>query len=206
MRTRRRGAPEVSRTGARFPRLPPPDGSEADDDLVLPEDARPRDRSMIGATGARFRRGGSAEPLPTIDPFPEPAAPAAPPAPIPSTEPPPSAVGPDVEPVPGVAPVRPYVLTRGRTQPPVDLPLEALVTAGPAAARSTGSARALVQLCRVPRSVAEVAALAGLPLGVTRVLVGDLAAAGAVVIQRTAGADGPDLALLGRVLTGLRNL
>jgi hypothetical protein len=148
---------------------------------------------MIGTTGARFRR---VELLPAVDPSPEPPLP----------EPPPVAADPDVGAAPGVAPVRPYVLTRGRTRPPVDLPLEALLTVGPATARAVGAAEALVQLCRVPRSVAEVAALAGLPLGVTRVLVGDLAAAGAVVIQRTAGADGPDLALLGRVLTGLRNL
>ena len=58
----------------------------------------------------------------------------------------------------------------------------------------------------MPRSVAELAALAGQPLGVTRVLVGDLAATGALVVARTAGADGSDLALLGRVLAGLRNL
>jgi len=195
MRTTRRGAPEVSRTGARFPRLLSPDGP--DDDPVGPEHAPRHDRSLIGTTGARFRR---AEPPPTVDPFPEPAAPEPPPVDVVP------GVGPGFDTAPGVAPVRPYVLTRGRTRPSVDLPLEALLTVGPAAGRAAGAAQALVQLCRVPRSVAEVAALAGLPLGVARVLVGDLAASGALVVRRTAGADGPDLALLGRVLTGLRNL
>lgn len=206
MRTKHPGAPEVSRTGARFPRLPP-DMPEPDDDPVESEHASRRDRSKVGTTGARFRRGGSAEPPPTLDPPPRIPAPTVSPEVTPPTELPPAAAAPDVDPPPGVAPVRPYVLTRGRTRPPVDLPLEALVTAGPAAARSAGSTQAaLVQLCRVPRSVAEVAAFAGLPLGVTRVLVGDLAATGAVVVQPTAGADGPDLALLDRVLVGLRKL
>jgi hypothetical protein len=156
----------------------------------------------VGLTGARFRPIGQAPaepPLPVDPPEPEVSGP--------SAEVAPEAVGRDVDLPPGVAPVRPYVLTRGRTRPPVDLPLETLVTVGPAAARCAGTAQAaLVELCRGTRSVAEVAALAGLPLGVVRVLVGDLAATGVLVVQRTVYADGPDLALLGRVLTGLRNL
>ena len=121
MRTTRRGAPEVSRTGARFPRLLSPDGPGADDDLVGPEHASPRDRGMIGATGARFRRGRPVEPQPAANPFPEPVAAepqqAADPFPEPAApEPPPVVVGPGVDAGPGVAPVRPYVLTRGRTR------------------------------------------------------------------------------------------
>jgi Protein of unknown function (DUF742) len=38
------------------------------------------------------------------------------------------------------------------------------------------------------------------------VLIGDLAAAGTLVVHRTAAGSGPDLALLHRLLTGLRNL
>jgi hypothetical protein len=106
-----------------------------------------------------------------------------------------------------VPPVRPYVLICGRTRSTVELPVEALVTIGSAAAHCRGSAEAtLVQLCRVPRSVAELAALTGIPLGVARVLIGDLAATGALVVHHTAGGGGPDLALLDRVLTGLRKL
>jgi hypothetical protein len=89
----------------------------------------------------------------------------------------------------------------------VELPVEALVTTGSAGGRCAGAAEAsLIQLCEVPRSVAELAALTGIPLGVTRVLIGDLAATGTLVVHRTAGECGPDLALLDRVLTGLRKL
>ena len=113
-----------------------------------------------------------------------------------------------VDPRDGVGTVRPYVLTRGRTRTAVDIPVEALVTVGSRAARPSGTApsAAPVELCRVPRSVAEVAALSGLPLGVTRVLVGDLAVADVLVVHRPAGASGPDRALLDRVLAGLRRL
>lgn len=54
--------------------------------------------------------------------------------------------------------------------------------------------------------MAEIAALRGVPLGVARVLLGDLAALGAVVVHRTVDAGGPDLALMERVLSGLRRL
>lgn len=192
-----------------------------------------RDRSAIGLTGARFRRrGSSSEPSPD-DNTPVVARPAAAvPAAAMTTAPTASTVGlpnpprhPSVAqttgttewpPGPtakfrtsplGIPSVRPYVLTRGRTRSTVELPVEALVTVGSAAGRSGGATEAsLVQLCQVPRSVAEVAALAGLPLGVARVLIGDLAGTGALIVHRTAGGYGPDLALLNRVLTGLRKL
>ena len=48
----------------------------------------------------------------------------------------------------------------------------------------------MLDLCREPRSVAELAARAGVPLGVARVLVGDLAAAAAVSVHRSAGEAG----------------
>lgn len=68
--------------------------------------------------------------------------------------------------------------------------------------------RAVAELCRQPRSVAEVAALLPVPLGVARVLLGDMAGLGLVVVHKTTGADGgaPDLALMERVLSGLRRL
>jgi hypothetical protein len=57
------------------------------------------------------------------------------------------------------------------------------------------------------RSVAEVAALMSMPLGVTRVIVGDMAERGLVTVQQPGNTEGkPDLALLERVLVGLRNL
>jgi hypothetical protein len=101
--------------------------------------------------------------------------------------------------------VRPYVMTRGRTRPAEDLPLEALVessVSGDHPALSFEPGR-VVELCRTPRSVAEVAATLTVPIGVARVLIADLAANGTVTIHRTATADGPDIPLLERLLDGL---
>jgi hypothetical protein len=62
-------------------------------------------------------------------------------------------------------------------------------------------------LCHDVVSVAEVAARLHLPIGVTRILVGDMAEEGAVVVYRPAQAGGrPDLALLERVLEGLHTI
>jgi hypothetical protein len=104
--------------------------------------------------------------------------------------------------------VRPYVLTRGRTRSRFELAVETLVSAVPMAVRDPepGEHQAVVDLCREPRSVAEVAALLGVPLGVARVVLGDLAATGAVAVHRSAGAAGPDMALMERMLTGLHHL
>jgi Protein of unknown function (DUF742) len=104
------------------------------------------------------------------------------------------------------ASVRPYFYTRGRTRAAVELALEALVSTVPGVAVTAGPAQAAYELCREPRSVAEIAALMRVPLGVARVLVGDLVVAGSVMVHRTADAAGPDLTLMRRVLTGLRNL
>jgi hypothetical protein len=67
----------------------------------------------------------------------------------------------------------------------------------------------IVDLCAQPRSVAEIAALLVLPLGVARVLLGDLAGAGVVFVHPTAASSGdgaPDLEFMRRVLVGLRRL
>jgi hypothetical protein len=108
--------------------------------------------------------------------------------------------------------VRPYAWTRGRTRPAYDLAVETLLST-----TSRGrdpelvpqyEHRMIADLCRDPRSVAEVAALLTLPLGVARVLLGDMAAHGSIVVHETASStgDGPDMALMERVLSGLRRL
>jgi hypothetical protein len=103
--------------------------------------------------------------------------------------------------------VRPYVRTGGRTRPAVDLAIEALVSTAPGAPEPPGADhRAITALCASPRSVAEIAALLEIPLGVARVLVGDLAQDGAVVVHGTSGPDGPDATFMQRVLDGLRRL
>ena len=69
--------------------------------------------------------------------------------------------------------------------------------------------RAIVELCRRMRTVAEIAALLKMPLGVVRVLLSDLADQGKIRVYGTGPARhraSPDRALLERVLSGLRRL
>ena len=185
---------------------------------------------MIGATGARFgsagrRRSGRKEQSPTAEPSPsqsvewvEPGRAEAVPEQAEAVSgaadraPRTSEATEWAEPVETVSIVRPFILTGGRTESGVDLPLEAVIVA-----RADGDAvvdampapdelRRVFALCSEPRSVAEIASLASIPLGVARVLVGDLAAAGAVTVNETAGSTGPDRKLMERVLDGLRKL
>lgn len=108
--------------------------------------------------------------------------------------------------------VRPYSWTRGRTRSTVDLRIEALVTTtergDDVEAMAHSEHRAVADLCREPRSVAEIAALLGVPLGVAKVLLGDMANFGLVVVHETAlgGANKAHLLLMERVLSGLRRL
>ena len=108
---------------------------------------------------------------------------------------------------------RPYTITGGRTRPVGDeeIAVETLVWTTSMAASSplTMSAhwRAVADICQEVVSVAEVSAHLGVPIGVARVLVGDMANAGLVYLQRPQHAsDHPDIGLLERVLYGLRQL
>src|SRR4029453_11275333 len=108
--------------------------------------------------------------------------------------------------------VRPYTITGGRTRTSVEeLELETLVATTPAGdlepPRLTMERREIAALCREILSVAEVSARVNVTLGVARVLVGDMAEEGLVEIHRPATANhSPDVALLERVLYGLRAL
>ncbi|WP_110183321.1 DUF742 domain-containing protein [Nocardioides solisilvae] len=86
-----------------------------------------------------------------------------------------------------VARIRPYVLTAGRTTPRVSLPMEATLVLEPAARERTWPNPAITRITQVcdRRSVAEVSALVGMPLGVVRVLLGDLVDTGFVAVQAT---------------------
>jgi hypothetical protein len=112
----------------------------------------------------------------------------------------------------GAAAVRPYTWTRGRTRSGLELAIETLVSTSQQGRNQMGLLQvehhAVAQLCEQTRSVAEVAALMSLPLGVARVLLGDMAELGVVTVHRTASSAGnaPDLALMERVLSGLRRL
>jgi Protein of unknown function (DUF742) len=106
--------------------------------------------------------------------------------------------------------VRPYALTGGRTRPTHgDLELETLVstTAFGQSFPLRGERREIAALCRDLLSIAEVSARLDLPLGVVRVLVGDMADDALVSVHRPANLqERADLALLERVLYGLRAL
>jgi len=119
----------------------------------------------------------------------------------------------DEQPVPGRRRVRPYTMTGGRTQPShTNLEIEALVSTtslGERAPNLSVEQRAIVGLCRDVLSVAEISARLDLPLGVTRILVGDMADRDFIAVYRpsqTGPGERPDLALLERVLYGLRTI
>ncbi|XVS62451.1 DUF742 domain-containing protein [Actinosynnema sp. CA-299493] len=106
--------------------------------------------------------------------------------------------------------VRAYSWTGGRTTSSFQLEIETLVSAVdwdyPGAMKS--EYHEVIALVTRPRSVAEIAALLRLPLGVAKVLLGDMAERGLIDVHRTATTDGelPDLGLMERVLAGLRRL
>lgn len=107
--------------------------------------------------------------------------------------------------------VRPYVRTRGRTRARADLRIETLVSIpSPRRPLDDPEHRVISDLCDSPRSVAEVAALMRVPLGVARVLIGDMADDGTLTVHRTLDrlgpGSGPDRAVMARVLRGLRAL
>jgi hypothetical protein len=107
--------------------------------------------------------------------------------------------------------VRPYAVTRGRTRPPgltVGL-IDLVVSAGRRSAEARGLApehRRLLGLCGAPITLADLASDADLPLGVVRVLVGDLQERGLVRVAPPAGGTSPDEKVLRSVLDGLRAL
>ncbi|MFF2652892.1 DUF742 domain-containing protein [Streptomyces sp. NPDC058045] len=114
--------------------------------------------------------------------------------------------------------VRPYSLTGGRTRfghvllvetfvAALDAPQERRELPKGSLARIMPELQAIVELCRRMRTVAEIAALLKMPLGVVRVLLSDLADQGRIRVYGTGHGPGqPDRALLERVLSGLRRL
>jgi hypothetical protein len=107
--------------------------------------------------------------------------------------------------------VRPYAVTRGRTRAPgVALGLiDLVVSAGRHAAEKRGLApehRLLLGLAGAPIALADLASDADLPLGVVRVLVGDLQEMGLVTIAASPASGRQDERVLRSVLDGLRAL
>ena len=107
--------------------------------------------------------------------------------------------------------VRPYALTRGRTRSRgPDLGLIDLVVAvgsAPAEPRRLGPEhKRLLSLCRSPVTVADLASGIDLPLGVVRVLLGDLREAGLVSVVGSGSEATPEESVMRSVLDGLRAL
>ncbi len=109
--------------------------------------------------------------------------------------------------------VRPYMLTAGRTTSSIALPLEAPIEVVESAGHQDWlphDVRAdIVQLCATRPSVAEIAAKLDLPIGVVRVLVGDLVESGHLKVLATlddTSSVEERQELIGRTLRGLRAL
>jgi hypothetical protein len=75
---------------------------------------------------------------------------------------------------------RPYTLTRGRTKPRRNLPLDGVATRTPrgevAVTSLRGPAGEILDVCDQPMTIRDIAAVLRLPVGVARVLVDDLVA------------------------------
>jgi hypothetical protein len=106
--------------------------------------------------------------------------------------------------------VRPYALTGGLTRP-YGQHLDLLDMA--CAARNAGQSRMLspeqsevLQRCRIPVPLVELAADLNLPTGVIRILVSDLRERGLVTVHRSKPAGLSDLKILQEVVDGLRRL
>ncbi len=108
--------------------------------------------------------------------------------------------------------VRPYALTRGRTRPTGEaLDLIALVTAVRGVEVNPRGLDpehlTLLRMCRLPASVADLAADLDLPVGVVQVLLADLRERSLIHVHHpTLPARLPDPRILREVADGLRRL
>ncbi|MET7805540.1 DUF742 domain-containing protein [Micromonospora chersina] len=105
---------------------------------------------------------------------------------------------------------RPFVLTAGRVDGDPAIGLETQVTARPESGswavigRLPAELATIVALSAEPISVAEISARTRMHFGVTRVLVGDLRAAGHLDVHLGDADDALDPDLILRVIDGLR--
>jgi len=107
------------------------------------------------------------------------------------------------------ASLRPYLLTAGRARAvdssiEIETQVSATDSGRAALAQLQFEQRDIVELCRGPLSVAEIAARLDLHLGVVRVLVGDLTALGYLNVLRPNGDSSHDIDTISRVIRGLR--
>ncbi len=109
--------------------------------------------------------------------------------------------------------VRLYALTQGRTRPAGESPLDlidvvmATNTEATDGRRPGPEHRRMLNLCRRPVPVADLASQTDLPIGVVRVLLGDLSQHGLIRVYRPAErGSANDERLLRKVLDGLHAL
>ncbi|WP_189872463.1 DUF742 domain-containing protein [Streptomyces bluensis] len=108
-------------------------------------------------------------------------------------------------------PDRLYTVTGGRSRADDAFDLVTLVVSecAPTAGMQSEHAR-ILDLCRHPTAVVEIAAELKLPITVVRILLGDLLAMGNITARHPRAAQSvaslPDSALLQEVLHGLRRL
>jgi hypothetical protein len=109
--------------------------------------------------------------------------------------------------------VRPYTMTGGRVQPVTGgFDLMAFVVAGPPAGAGDQSPaqpehQAIISMAQQPISVADLAADLNLPVGVVRVLLGDLLVSDRIsMYEPPASRQFPDDDILKAVVNGLRAL
>ncbi|MEZ5411121.1 MAG: DUF742 domain-containing protein [Acidimicrobiales bacterium] len=101
---------------------------------------------------------------------------------------------------------RPYFITAGKTHS--NFPLEAMVVARQAPTSALRhERRAVVEEVANPKALVEVAAQLGLPLGVVRILIEELASDGWVDIHtESSTADDLDIDTLLRVIDAVKHL
>ena len=108
--------------------------------------------------------------------------------------------------------VRPYAVTKGRTQPRGEQPfglIDVVFATGerpPEHFRPGPEHRRILSLCRRPTPIADVIFEVDLPIGVVRVLLGDLAGEGMIRVIFTQSEPGTEQRLLRMVLDGLESL
>jgi hypothetical protein len=151
----------------------------------------------------------------TPEPAPEPAPRSPAPAGTPSAAVPPLPEPPSTR---SSLAVRPFLLTAGRvagagsadggdaTRPALPLETQVVATSGGLAALTglTFEHHAIVDACRVPQSLAELAARLRLHLNVVRVIADDLRTAGQLAVYAPQASTAQDVSVLRRVIDGLR--
>ncbi|MBA2809780.1 DUF742 domain-containing protein [Streptomyces sp. KM273126] len=119
--------------------------------------------------------------------------------------------GPDGAPVGAASAVRPFLLTQGRVAGyasgsaiPVETQVVATTAGIDALDRLTLERHDIIAACRLPQSVAEIAAKLRLHLNVVRVLAEDLRAEGQLTVHVPRPGAARDASVLRKIIDGLR--